>query len=573
MHVAMSGPGVRRAVHSVLSQNYTELELVVVDSTADDQVSGLLRAIQDPRVRRVPVSGEATPAAALNAGIRAASGEIVGFQDATTEWLPLKLEVQLAVLAAEPTVEFVGGGWIGYSDGCAWSATPAGLMRATPPDPNPLECASLPLAAWIVRRAALRECGSFDPKLAALQEWDLALRLLGRGKARFVFDNVALLHRPRPDEALLRSDVQRTALAELLRRHAAVFGRQPALLAGWQVALGRPVPPPAASAAAERDLALTTEGPLVTVVMPTHNRARLLRRAIISILTQSYRNLELIVVDDASTDDTNETVRAFADPRLRYIRLDHNRRAAAARNIGIREAKGELIAFQDDDDIWMPQKLAIQVAALQAAPAHVGLNLCSHIQLSTVDTLYVGGAERFKWIDFSRGMDWRFGMIATPAWLARRQVLLDAGLFDEGMKAWDDWEYALRLKDLCDFSFVPEPLFIQDQRRIPGSGMWDNQKVYANDMGIIMRRHGARWAKQPRVLASHYLVLGLSEFTFHSRSAGRKWFLESLRARPLQFKAPAYLLLSWLGPGAISVSKRLTQTLRRWYRRALGVRY
>src|SRR5690349_21057547 len=84
-------------------------------------------------------------------------------------------------------------------------------------------------------------------------------------------------------------------------------------------------------------------GPLVSVIMPTHNREALLPRAIKSVLDQTYRNLELFVIDDASTDNTPAVVRRFDDPRLHYIRLEKNSRAAAARNVGIKASKGELL--------------------------------------------------------------------------------------------------------------------------------------------------------------------------------------------------------------------------------------
>lgn len=574
MTVAVPEPGVRRALHSALSQNYTDLEVLIVDSTGDDRVAELLRAIQDSRLRRIPVSPGIAPAAALNAGIRAASGELVGFQDAISEWLPLKLEMQLNIMKAQAAIEWVGGSWLGYCAGRAWGATPPSLMRDVPLNPNPLECMPMPLASWLVRRSALIESGLFDEQLPALHEWDIALRMIGRGKARFVFDNVALIHCNVASEVIPQSDSERNALQCLLERHQAVFQRHPQASTTWAAKLKkRPQRDTVEIKETGTKPDITTGEPLVTVVIPTHNRARLLRRAIISVLAQSHSNLELIVVDDASTDDTAATVRSIADPRLRYIRLEQNRRAAAARNIGILEAKGELVAFQDDDDIWLPQKLEIQVAALASAPSNVGLNLCSHIQLTRTDTVYVGGQRRFECIDFSRGMNWRFGMIATPAWLVRREVFSRAGNFDESMKAWDDWELALRLRDVCEFNYVDDPLFIQDQRRSPGTGMWDNQKLHANDMSVIMRKHEDRWKSQPEVLANHYLILGLSELMFHSKTAARRAFLRSFSVKPRQLKAPAYWLLSFFGRNAIHRVTPLIRTLHQgllWLPRRLS---
>src|SRR5438105_1920243 len=97
--------------------------------------------------------------------------------------------------------------------------------------------------------------------------------------------------------------------------------------------------------------------PVVSVVLPTYNLAQLLPRAMQSVLDQSFRELELIVVDDGSTDATVDVVQAFQDPRVRLVRLPENRGVGPARNAGIAVARAPYIAFQDHDDLWLPEKL------------------------------------------------------------------------------------------------------------------------------------------------------------------------------------------------------------------------
>lgn len=108
--------------------------------------------------------------------------------------------------------------------------------------------------------------------------------------------------------------------------------------------------------------------PLVSVVLPTHNRVTLLRDAIASVVAQTYRHWELIVVDDGSTDDTPEVLSAITDHRVRPVRIVHSGNASVARNVGIAAARGSHVAFQDDDDVWLPDKLERQCAALGARP-------------------------------------------------------------------------------------------------------------------------------------------------------------------------------------------------------------
>ena len=113
--------------------------------------------------------------------------------------------------------------------------------------------------------------------------------------------------------------------------------------------------------------------PRVSVVVPTHNRADLLPRAIGSVLAQTYGDYEVVIVDDCSSDDTQAVIAGFSDPRIRSFRHDRNRGQSAAVNTGIEHALGDYVGFLDDDDEWLPRKLEGQVALLDSAPPTVGL--------------------------------------------------------------------------------------------------------------------------------------------------------------------------------------------------------
>ena len=110
---------------------------------------------------------------------------------------------------------------------------------------------------------------------------------------------------------------------------------------------------------------------MISVILPTYNRRALTLRAIESVLKQTHADLECIVVDDASADDTAQHVRRIADPRVRYVRLEKNGGACAARNAGMALAKGAYIAFQDSDDVWRPDKLEKQLRLIESTGADV----------------------------------------------------------------------------------------------------------------------------------------------------------------------------------------------------------
>jgi glycosyltransferase involved in cell wall biosynthesis len=104
--------------------------------------------------------------------------------------------------------------------------------------------------------------------------------------------------------------------------------------------------------------------PLVSIVLPTFDRMRCLPTAVLSIQSQTMADWELIVVDDGSTDGTDDWIRGLSEPRLRYVRHDHRGNIAAARNIGLDAARGTWIAFLDSDDRWRPHKLVLQMERL-----------------------------------------------------------------------------------------------------------------------------------------------------------------------------------------------------------------
>jgi glycosyltransferase involved in cell wall biosynthesis len=189
---------------------------------------------------------------------------------------------------------------------------------------------------------------------------------------------------------------------------------------------------------------------LVSVVIPTHNRAALLARAITSVLAQTYTALEVLVVDDASTDHTRQVVMQFDDPRLLYIRHERNRGGAATRNTGIDAASGEYIAFLDDDDEWEPDKTAEQLKLLQRYPAV----LCGYHGEER------GAARRYqdnptvKLEELRRGF-FRGG--GTSALMARADILRRVR-FDESLPCYQDWDLCIRLAQLGEIGYVQRPL-------------------------------------------------------------------------------------------------------------------
>jgi glycosyltransferase involved in cell wall biosynthesis len=183
---------------------------------------------------------------------------------------------------------------------------------------------------------------------------------------------------------------------------------------------------------------------LVSVVIPVYNRAHLIGRAISSVLAQTYRHFEIIVVDDASSDGLAAALAEFSDPRLRCLVHPRNRGAAAARNTGIASATGDFVAFLDSDDSWYPDKLAFQVAAMRDQTVDVAGHVCAY------DCIKVGYSPRKivpNWIGqrFQRAV--LFGCTCGPGTtlLCRRTIFAEIGPLDEELRRLEDWDWLLRL--------------------------------------------------------------------------------------------------------------------------------
>jgi len=203
---------------------------------------------------------------------------------------------------------------------------------------------------------------------------------------------------------------------------------------------------------------MTEAGPLVSVVIPARNRAHTLERALRSVLTQDSSDMEILVVDDASTDETPEVVRGLHDSRIRLLEHAERRGGSAARNTGIRDARGKYIALLDSDDEWLPGKLALQVTTLREASERVGLVLTGFERIwgdEGVETLFPKIPD-----DLHRRMLFHGNLLrgATSSALIRRECFEVAGLFDERLPAAQDYDMWVRITKHFDAMLIPEVL-------------------------------------------------------------------------------------------------------------------
>ncbi|MFC1603526.1 glycosyltransferase family 2 protein [Planctomycetota bacterium] len=195
---------------------------------------------------------------------------------------------------------------------------------------------------------------------------------------------------------------------------------------------------------------------LVSVIIPTHNRAEMLKRAIRSVLNQTYKNFELIVICDGSKEHTEEVVESFNDPRIRFLKHETARGASAARNTGIRTARGEYIAFLDDDDEWTPNKLEVQVPAIENSGPEVGL-VYAWMEYFHDGELVRKWYPKLKGYIFPEMLD-NQAIGGCPTIMIKRNVIGKVGYFDETLPRGNDGNFMRRITKHFEVDYVPDVL-------------------------------------------------------------------------------------------------------------------
>jgi len=200
------------------------------------------------------------------------------------------------------------------------------------------------------------------------------------------------------------------------------------------------------------------ESPFFSVVIPTFNRAEFLREAIQSVLNQTFENYEVIVVDDHSTDNTKEVAAAFKDKRINYVPNDRGIGGAGTRNTGIFRARGEWVAFLDDDDVWLPQKLQLQFNKIKEVNDTVGLIYGGYAtyDFDRKQEISVRVPEKEGWIQQELLYKNYIGTYSTVV-IQSNLLKMVSGL-DERFKGMQDMELYVRIAGISKIMFVKEKL-------------------------------------------------------------------------------------------------------------------
>ena len=221
-----------------------------------------------------------------------------------------------------------------------------------------------------------------------------------------------------------------------------------------------------------------------SVIITTYNRAHLVTKSIESVLSQTFKEYEIIVVDDGSTDGTKGLLEERYAGKIIYIGKKKNEGLSAARNTGIEASKGKYIAFLDDDDLWLPEKLELQVNLMQKKP-FLGLVYCGYYGVNKTGGVLreVKPTKRGKIFD-----DILLSNCLGPpsASLVKKEVFAKAGYFDENLSSSEDWDMWLRVSKLYEIDFVNRPLV---KYRIHGYSMSKNMLTMEKTTFSVLNKY------------------------------------------------------------------------------------
>jgi glycosyltransferase involved in cell wall biosynthesis len=262
------------------------------------------------------------------------------------------------------------------------------------------------------------------------------------------------------------------------------------------------------------------------------------------------------VVDDASKDNTSEVVSSFNDRKIKYICHQVNKGGSATRNTGIANSSYEYIAFLDDDDEWLPEKLKEQVDVLENCSPKIGGVYTGHIKVvnnSSRSILEVWTPKKKG--DIHNEMFKANWVSTTSSLLLRRECFERVGLFDESLPSFQDYDMWIRISREFHFEYIKEPLV---KYYVHENKIWTNLEALSKGMEIMLKKYSQSLALRKNC-SRYYLSLGVHYCYNKNTKKGREAFIKAIRLDPFEIRHYFNFGISILGPGAYKKLKEINK--------------
>ncbi|MCK4321003.1 glycosyltransferase [candidate division WOR-3 bacterium] len=299
--------------------------------------------------------------------------------------------------------------------------------------------------------------------------------------------------------------------------------------------------------------------PKVSVIIPTYNRANMIEETIQSVLNQTFQDFEIIIVDDASTDSTENIVKGFSDKRIKYIQHKVNKGGSAARNTGIKASTGKFIAFLDSDDWWHPKKLENQLTKMETSKLSPALVYTGLKQVNNDGKLIK------EIIPIFRGNIFQELLIenvvgTTSSVLLRKEIFNSVGLFDENLPSRQDLDLWLRIARKYTFDYVKTPLVYI---RIHKNRITEDLNMKINSRKLLFNKIYDELKRDRRKIARYFYETGILYLRVGNMAAGRRYLLKAFSTFP-HFKTISALGVSLLGFEGFRLILKVTSFLKLW---------
>jgi GT2 family glycosyltransferase/radical SAM superfamily enzyme YgiQ (UPF0313 family) len=433
---------VKSAMESILRQSYPVFEFIIIDDASTDGTQEILDCFRDPRLRIFHNEKNLGLTKSLNRGINQARGEYIARMDADDFSVPHRFETQVAYLDKNSSVAVVGSSYYLIDDGGTKNQIVDVITDSNTIHNNLMRQNWFGHGSVMMRKSCLESVGGYDEDFIYAQDYDLFLRL----SERFKLGNIS--------EPLYCWRKSWCGISQQKKYEQKYF-------ANW-----------ARKKAFYRRSSAVVQGvtPLVSVIVPTHNRPDMLKDTIQSILDQTFQNFEIIVVNDAG-QDASSVVQAFNSPKIFYLSHETNKGLAAARNTGIRAAKGKYIAYLDDDDVYYVNHLEVLVTFLESTDFYVAYTDAYRATQEFQNGSYATTKRETPYsfdFDYDRILIENF--IPVLCIMHRRECLEKSDYFDETLDRHEDWDLWIRMSRHYKFAHIPE-ITCEFTYRSDGSGM------------------------------------------------------------------------------------------------------
>ncbi len=437
------------AMDSILKQTFQDFEFIIVDDASTDGTADILSKVDDPRIKIFRNSQNLGLTKSLNLGIRHARGKYIARMDADDISLPHRLETQVNFLDKNAEYALIGSSYYRMDEKGEINS----LLRVLEDDRSIK--AGLKRQNWfahgsvMMRRDAFQQVGGYDERFKFAQDYDLWLRMAKVYKVANIGEPLYCWRFTESSITKVRSAEQQyyanLAISEAEKREAA-------------------------------EICPKLADPMVSVIVPTYNRPEMLVRTVRSILNQTYPNVEIIVVNDAGVDVESVVTSLDQKGNITYVKHERNRGLAAARNTGIRLARGKYIAYLDDDDLFYPEHIETLVGFLESSGGGIAYtDAFRAYQIKKGETYQVVKRDVPFSCDFDAKEILVCNSIPVLCVMHEKSCLDQVGLFDESLTTHEDWDLWIRMsrkfkfhhiqKVTCEYSYREDGTTMSSGRR------------------------------------------------------------------------------------------------------------